>query len=124
MPDEPERPNWVARIATVIWQPSLVFMPFLIMGIVLWLCPSMEGASGYIVREEITFSNLGILGVLVCVYLHLCMDRPTVGSRDSSVDDHVPRRDRTANVLSRPIRTRFCRCGERVVGGIAGGVRH
>ncbi|MFG0253782.1 MAG: hypothetical protein ACF787_01580, partial [Rhodopirellula sp. JB053] len=70
MPDEPERPNWVARIATVIWQPSLVFMPFLIMGIVLWLCPSMEGASGYIVREEITFSNLGIL---TCWYACICI---------------------------------------------------
>ncbi|EMI55459.1 hypothetical protein [Rhodopirellula sallentina] len=92
MPDEPERPNWVARIATVIWQPSLVFMPFLIMGIVLWLCPSMEGASGYIVREEITFSNLGILTswyacICICAWigqrLALEIPRMTIMSQDA-----------------------------------------
>ncbi|WP_063710278.1 hypothetical protein [Rhodopirellula sp. SWK7] len=61
MPHEPERPNGFARFATVIWQPSLVFVPFLLIGVVLWLCPSMEGASGYLIREQITFSNLAIL---------------------------------------------------------------
>ncbi|MCM2370995.1 hypothetical protein [Aporhodopirellula aestuarii] len=53
--------NGISQLATVIWQPCLVFVPLLLIGVVLWLCPSMEGASGYLIREEVSFGNLGIL---------------------------------------------------------------
>ncbi|QDV10209.1 hypothetical protein CA51_00490 [Rosistilla oblonga] len=61
LPIEPSRPNGVAKFAAIVWQPSLVFVPFLVVGAVLWLCPSMEGAAGYGIREEISLANLTIL---------------------------------------------------------------
>ncbi|XZE54479.1 hypothetical protein SH139x_000446 [Planctomycetaceae bacterium SH139] len=60
--DWPEqRVNWIAQLAVLIWQPCLVFLPFLLLGLVLWLAPTMEGAAGFRIREELSFANFFIL---------------------------------------------------------------
>ncbi|QDS91252.1 hypothetical protein EC9_54760 [Rosistilla ulvae] len=58
---EPHQPTWVAKCAAAIWQPSMVFLPFLSIGVLMWLCPSTEGSGGYQIREDLAFSNLMIL---------------------------------------------------------------
>ncbi len=60
---ETSGPAWLSSLAAVVWQPSVVFGPFVIVGFFLWLSPSMEGAAGYHVREHLSLASLTILVV-------------------------------------------------------------
>ncbi|QDV71803.1 hypothetical protein Poly24_55430 [Rosistilla carotiformis] len=92
LPTEPTQTNGVATLASIVWQPCLVFMPFLAMGGLLWLCPSMEGAAGYRIREELSMGNLMVLvGWYGCIFacaamgqrLALSLPRLNVMARDA-----------------------------------------
>lgn len=61
LPSESNKPNFLAQVAAVLCQPGMVYLPLLSVGVVLWLCPSTEGASGYRVREELTFGSMLVL---------------------------------------------------------------
>ena len=72
--ENPKATNHWAQVAAWICQPGMVYLPFLAIGIVLWLCPATEGASGYQVREELTFSGMLVLiawygSIFICAAL-------------------------------------------------------
>lgn len=74
LPVNSNKSNLWAQAAAVLCQPGMVFLPLLTIGVVLWLCPSTEGASGYRVREELTFGSILVLaawygGIFVCAAL-------------------------------------------------------
>jgi hypothetical protein len=67
---ELDRPSWVSRAARALWQPGVIFLPCLLLGAFLWASPSMEGAAGYNIREELSFSNVLLLAIW---YLGICV---------------------------------------------------
>lgn len=75
LPDNNSNKNSVfAQAAAALCQPGMVFLPLLVVGVVLWLCPSTEGASGYRVREELTLGSILVLvawygGIFICAAL-------------------------------------------------------
>ncbi len=78
LPVNSKNSNLLAQAAATLCQPGMVYMPLLAVGVVLWLCPSTEGASGYRVREELTFGSLLVLGawygsIFVCAVLGQCV---------------------------------------------------
>lgn len=74
LPVKSNKPNFLAQAAATLCQPGMVFLPLLTLGVILWLCPSTEGASGYRVREELTFGSIVVLstwygGIFICAAL-------------------------------------------------------
>ncbi len=62
LPGNSNKSNFWAQAAATLCQPGFVFMPLVIVGVVLWLCPSTEGAWGYRVREDLTLGSVLVLG--------------------------------------------------------------
>lgn len=74
LPVKSNQSNTLAQAAATLCQPGTVYLPLLTLGVVLWLCPSTEGASGYRVREDLTLGSILVLlvwygGIFVCAAL-------------------------------------------------------